>query len=558
QFVVEFQNILKKYHQTSVFYAHIGDGELHLRPILDLKIDKDREMFHTITDEVATLVKKFRGSLSGEHGDGRVRGEFIRKMIGEKNYQLICDLKKMWDPNDIFNPNKIVHTPKMNESLRYEKNQKTNEFETVFDFGATGGILRMAEKCNGSGDCRKSAIIGGTMCPSYMATKSEKETTRARANILREFLTRSTKPNKFDHQEIKEVYDLCLSCKGCKSECPSNVDVAMMKAEFLHQYYKSNGVPFRTRMIGNFELNMKLASVAPGIYNFLMSNSLTSSLAKNIMGIAPKRNFPLVYKTTLRKWAEHNLSALQPKNGSEKGSVHLFCDEYTNFNDTEVGIKAIKLLTKLGYRVTLPEHIESGRTFLSKGLLEEAKKVAKTNVRMLKGIVTAQEPLLGIEPSAILSFRDEYPLLVDKSEKQDANALAKNCFLIDEFIAREAERIDKNLFTKETKTVKLHGHCHQKALSSVEFSKKILSFPVNYQVEIIPSGCCGMAGSFGYEKEHYDVSMNVGELVLFPAIRNASADAIIAAPGTSCRHQIHDGTQREAKHTLEVLYEALV
>ena len=560
QFVLEFQDILKKYNQKSVFYAHIGDGELHLRPILDLKLEKDREMFHTITDEVATLVKKFRGSLSGEHGDGRVRGEFIRKMIGEKNYQLICDLKNVWDPNGIFNPNKIVHTPKMNEFLRYENNQKTNEFKTVFNFGEVGGILRMAEKCNGSGDCRKSAIVGGTMCPSYMATKSEKDTTRARANILREFLTRSTKPNKFDHEEIKDVYDLCISCKGCKSECPSNVDVAMMKAEFLQQYYKSNGVPFRTKMIGNFESNMKMASIAPGIYNFLMSNSFTGSVAKKIMGIAPKRNFPLVYKTTLRKWADINLAALQPKKENSKGTVNLFCDEYTNFNDTEVGIKAIKLLTKLGYNVTIPEHIESGRTFLSKGLLEEAKNVAKKNVDLLKNVVSAESPLIGIEPSAILSFRDEYPLLVDENEKATAQKLGKNCFLIDEFITKEAEagRINKELFTKETKVVKLHGHCHQKALSSVDNSKKMLSLPANYTVEVIPSGCCGMAGSFGYEKEHYDISMNIGELVLFPAVRNASADTIIAAPGTSCRHQIHDGTNKEAKHTLEVLYEALL
>ncbi len=558
QFVLEFQEIMKKHNQQSVFYAHIGDGELHLRPILDLKLEKDREMFHTITDEVATLVKKFRGSLSGEHGDGRVRGEFIRKMIGENNYQLLCDLKKVWDPNDIFNPNKIVHTPKMNESLRYENNQQTNEFKTVFNFGQTGGILRMAEKCNGSGDCRKSAVIGGTMCPSYMATKGEKETTRARANILREFLTRSTKANKFDHQEIKDVYDLCISCKGCKSECPSNVDVAMMKAEFLHQYYKSNGVPFRTRMIGNFELNMKLASIVPGFYNFLMSNSYTSSIAKSILGIAPKRNFPLVYKTTLRKWADENLARYQPSD--VVGNVNLFCDEYTNFNDTEIGIKAIKLLTKLGYYVNLPEHIESGRTFLSKGLLDDAKKVAQKNVALLKDKVNANVPLLGIEPSAILTFRDEYPLLVDSDQKADADALSKHCFLIDEFIAKEAEagRIKKEAFSQETKTVKLHGHCHQKALSSVEFSRKMLSLPANYKVEVIPSGCCGMAGSFGYEKEHYEVSMNIGELVLFPAVRNAAADTIIAAPGTSCRHQIHDGTKKDAKHTLEVLFEALV
>jgi FAD/FMN-containing dehydrogenase/Fe-S oxidoreductase len=560
EFVLEFQQILERYKQTSVFYAHIGDGELHLRPILDLKKEEDREMFFTITDEVATLVKKYRGSLSGEHGDGRVRGEFVRKMIGEKNYQLLCDLKDIWDPNHIFNPNKIVHTPKMNESLRYEKNQQTNEFNTVFDFSETGGILRMAEKCNGSGDCRKSHIIGGTMCPSFMATKSEKETTRARANILREFLTRSSKPNKFDHQEIKEVYDLCLSCKGCKSECPSNVDVAMMKAEFLHQYYKTNGVPLRARMIGNYELNMKMASLAPWFYNFLMTNAFTSRVAKSVLGIAQKRNFPLVHKTTLRKWAAEHLEALQPSADKAIGTVNLFCDEYTNFNDTEVGINALKLLTKLGYRVQLPAHIESGRTFLSKGLLENAQKVAQKNIAMLKGVVSADAPLLGIEPSAILGFRDEYPLLTKGKEKEDAQKLAKNCFLIDEFIAREADagRINRDLFTKENKVVKLHGHCHQKSLSSVEYSKKMLSLPANYKVEVIPSGCCGMAGSFGYEEEHYQLSMKVGEMVLFPAVRNAAEGTIIAAPGTSCRHQIHDGTGKQARHTLEVLYDALL
>jgi heterodisulfide reductase subunit C len=389
-FIAEFKEILKKHDKECVFYAHIGDGEIHLRPILDLKVDHDRKKFFEITDDVATLVKKFRGSLSGEHGDGRVRGEFIRKMIGENNYKLICDVKTVWDPNNIFNPNKIVHTPKMNEFLRYENNQKTNEFNTVLDFSDTQGILRMAEKCNGSGDCRKSHVIGGTMCPSYMATRSEKETTRARANILREFLTRSDKQNKFDHEEIKDVMDLCLSCKGCKSECPSNVDVAMMKTEFLQQYYKSNGIPFRTRMIGNFVKNNKLASMAPGFYNFLMSTGLTSSIAKSVLGIAPKRHFPLLSES-VTKWAKKNLAALQPAADKKKGKVLLFCDEYTEYNDGPIGIKAIQLLTKLGYEVEIPEHVESGRTFISKGMLEEAKKVAIQNIKLLKGKVSADE-----------------------------------------------------------------------------------------------------------------------------------------------------------------------
>lgn len=558
EFIREFQEILNKYNMECVFYAHIGDGEIHLRPVLDLKIDKDREMFFTITDEVATLVKKYRGSLSGEHGDGRVRGEFIRKMIGDKNFKLIEGVKAVWDPNNIFNPGKIVHTPKMNEFLRYAPNQKTNQFNTVFDFYETDGVLRLAEKCNGSGDCRKSHIIGGTMCPSYMVTKSEKDTTRARANILREFLTNSTQVNKFAHEEIKEVMDLCISCKGCKSECPSNVDVATLKAEFLQQYYDKNGVPLRSRLIGNYTLANSINSNWPRLANFIQKNAVTGGLLKKILGIAPQRPLPLLSPFTLRDWAKKNLSTHQPS-GVVKKKVYLFCDEYTNYNESDIGIKAIQLLTKLGYHVEIPKHLESGRTFISKGLIRDAQKIARKNIALLKDLISSETPLLGIEPSGILGFRDEYIKLVDKENRPAAEKLAKNCFLIDEFIAKEIEsgNITKDDFTMESKTVKLHGHCHQKALSSVAHSAKMLSLPANYKVEVIPSGCCGMAGSFGYEEEHYDVSMKIGELVLFPAVRKATEDTIIAAPGTSCRHQIKDGTGRVAKHTVEVLFEAL-
>ncbi len=583
-FAAEFAQIMAKYGKSSVYYAHIGDGELHLRPILDLKKAEDRDLFFKITDDVATLVKKYGGSMSGEHGDGRVRGEFVRKMVGEKNYQLFLDIKNTWDPNNIFNPGKIVNSPKMNEQLRYESGQETRQFKTVFNFDETGGILRLAEKCNGSGDCRKSSVIGGTMCPSYMATKSEKETTRARANILREFLTNSPKENAFDHKEIKEVYDLCLSCKGCKSECPSNVDVATMKAEFLQHYYDANGVPFRTKMIGNFVNMMELASKIPNVYNFLMTNKITGAIANKVMGIHPKRSFPLLHKQTLKESIKNNfisdecltinkgdkLSIVDRKfieysktpnviGNALKGTVYLFLDEFTNFNDVGIGKKTIQLLNKLGYQVIIPKHKESGRTFLSKGLVRDAQKLAIENVKILKDIITAEMPLIGIEPSCILSFRDEYLKLMPKELIADAEKLAKNCLLVDEFLAKELDKgnIKKEQFTQAEKKIKLHGHCHQKALSSVTPTKKLLEFPTNYKVEMIPSGCCGMAGSFGYEKEHYDVSMQIGELVLFPAVRKAT-DYEIAAPGTSCRHQIHDGTGRMAKHPVEILWEALV
>lgn len=558
-FIDEFQEILKKHNSECVFYAHIGDGELHLRPVMNLKDEKDRQLMFTMTDEVADLVKKYRGSLSGEHGDGRVRAPFVKKMIGEKNYELICELKRVWDPNNIFNPNKIVNAPPMLENLRYASGQETPNIATTFDFSASQGIIRMAEQCNGAGDCRKSSIIGGTMCPSYQATKSEKDTTRARANILREFLTQSTKPNKFNHKEIYEVMDLCLSCKGCKSECPSNVDVSKLKAEFLQQYYDTNGVPFRNWAIGNFAKANEINSNWPGLANFMMDNVVTGGLMKKVLGIAPQRALPLLSQTTLRKWASKNIEELTPTKAHYIGKVYLFSDEYTNYNESELGQKTIKLLVRLGYEVIIPKHLESARTYLSKGLVKEAKKIARQNVELLKDIITNDHPLLGIEPSAILGFRDEYPVLVGDDLKEAALTLSKNCFLVDEFIANEfkAGKISNELFTRADKKIKLHGHCHQKAISSVNYSKEILSIPPNYKVEVIPSGCCGMAGSFGYEKEHYELSMKIGELVLFPAVRKADTETLIAAPGTSCRHQIKDGTGKTAKHPIEILFEAL-
>ena len=726
-YIRDFNEILKKHGLYSVHYAHAGSGELHLRPIINLKTKDGNRLFRVIAEEIATLVKRYNGSLSGEHGDGRLRGEFIRQMVGEKNYALLKEIKKSWDPENIFNPNKIVDTPPMDTMLRYEPGQKTPAFKTVFRYH-NQDVLQHAEQCNGSGDCRKSHLSGGTMCPSYMATRNEKDTTRARANILREFLTHSDKPNRFDHAEIKEVMDLCLSCKACKSECPSNVDMAKLKAEFLQQYYDANGVPMRSRLIANFTRSAMLGALVPRVYNFIMTNGLISGWVKQLSGFAVARSMPTLHSFTLRRWHRKHLrnreleidfastikeaalanqapggmtfmkgsphavdekeiqreqavdeteilreqaveekgySTVQSasvKNDLHKGAdaatlieaespdhatvpvdattandsttpdeattanpasaagdlaaasqtaanpgtapdsgmganpgtaaaasshavvsshagansnnsisstatpsgeprrVYFFCDEFTNYNDTAIGIKAILLLERLGYEVILPAHEESGRAWLSKGLLRHAKKIANKNVRMLEGLVTEEAPLIGVEPSAILTFRDEYPDLVDDELLEASKRLSANCLLIDEFIAREIGKgnIRSELFTKEPRSVKLHGHCQQKSLSTVAASVQLLGLPANYTVETIPSGCCGMAGSFGYEKEHYEISMKVGELVLLPAVRSSSADTIIAAPGTSCRHQIKDGTGRKALHPVEVLYDALL
>lgn len=557
-YIDEFAEIMKGFGQNPVYYAHAGAGEIHLRPILDLKKSADVSKFHEISEASAKLVKKYNGSLSGEHGDGRVRAEFIPMMVGEENYALFKRIKKIWDPNGIFNPGKIVDAAPMNTSLRYQPDIPTPEHDTIFDFSHDGGILRMAEKCNGSGDCRKlPQSAGGTMCPSYQATRNEKDTTRGRANTLREFLTTNTKANPFDHPEIKEALDLCLSCKGCTSECPSNVDMATMKAEFQYQYYKANGVPLRAKAFAHINQLNGLGSKIPGISNFFLGNSLTSGLLKKVLRVAPQRNLPPISDMSLQTWYKKNYHKLPEKTPTIK-SLYFFADEFTNHNDTHVGIKAITLLKYLGYDVKMVSHPESGRAAISKGLLEFARKSADENVRIFSKLVGPDCPLIGVEPSAIYSFRDEYPKLVSKEWVNDAKTLKVHAELVDEFIAKEiiAGNIKEDQFTSQARKVLLHGHCHQKALSSVSYSKKILGFPKNYEVEVIPSGCCGMAGSFGYEAEHFDLSMKIGEMVLFPAVRKADEETVIAAPGTSCRHQIVDGTGRTAQHPIEILFEA--
>ncbi|WP_109832860.1 FAD-binding and (Fe-S)-binding domain-containing protein [Reichenbachiella versicolor] len=558
EYIREFNETLDKLGLSCVHYAHAGSGELHLRPVLDTKTEKGLKEFRLVAEEISKLVKKYKGSLSGEHGDGRLRGEFIKEQIGEKNYELIKEVKKSWDPKGIFNPGKITETPPMDECLRYTPENPDPEIDTYFDWSKVNGVLRAAEKCNGSGDCRKSAGSGGTMCPSYMATRSEKDTTRARANILREALTHSQKLNKFDSESVKKVMDLCLSCKGCKSECPSNVDMAKLKAEFSQQYYDVHGMPFGTRMTGEFADNMKMASKVPWAYNLVFSNKLTGNIAKSIMGYHKDRSMPLLSGETLESWFKKNKSKLSNQSSDKK--VFFFIDEFTNYLDSQIGITAIKLLDALGYSVDVPESVQSGRALLSKGMVKKAKIMANNNIELLADRVSAETPIIGIEPSTILSFRDEYPVLCDSDKKEKAQHLADYSLTFEEFFVRETRRgnIDASKFTSEKRSLKVHGHCHQKALSNIQTLKETLSAPANYEVELIPSGCCGMAGSFGYEKDHYDVSMKVGELVLLPAVREASSDTIISAPGTSCRHQIKDGTGKVAQHPVEVLWEALI
>jgi FAD/FMN-containing dehydrogenase/Fe-S oxidoreductase len=553
-FIEDFNVILKERNLNCVHYAHAATGELHLRPIIDLKTKEGAALFRTIATDIAHLVKKYKGSLSGEHGDGRLRGEFISLILGEEIYQIFKDVKHTWDPWNVFNPGKIVDTPPMDSSLRYTAGQDTPMPDTYFDFSETNGILRAAEMCNGSGDCRKTEKSGGTMCPSYMATRNEKHTTRARANMLRETITNSDKQNKFDSEALLEVLDLCLSCKGCKSECPSNVDMAKLKAETLQQYHDKNGIKFRSRLIGNTPVINKLFASIPGVYNF-STKGFVGTLVKKMTGFATQRNLPMMHKITFAKWIKN-----YPQYGDfNKPTVYLYNDEFLNYYDVGIGQTAVKLLNHLGYKVIVAEIGISGRTYLSKGMVKKARDIAEQNIVSFSKHIPGDSLLIGIEPSAILSFRDEYPDLCRGELKIKAKEIAKRTFLIEEFLANEMEagNITASSFTDTKERIRMHGHCFQKALSSLVPLKKILSLPKNYSVLNIPSGCCGMAGSFGYEKEHYEISMNIGELVLFPAIRAEETTTLISASGTSCRHQIADGTGREALHPVEILYYAL-
>ena len=551
EYISKFTAIMASYGQKAVYYAHAGAGELHLRPILDLKKEEDVKLFRQITTQVAELVKSYQGSFSGEHGDGIVRAEFIEYMVGPVNYETMRKIKMAFDPNGIFNPGKIIDPYPMDKSLRYEPDRREPEITTFMDFSADLGILRAAEKCNGSGDCRKSHLMAGGMCPSYQATKDEKDTTRARANALREVLTHSDSQDRFDSEELKAVFDLCLSCKACASECPSNVDVASLKAEFQYQYSKQNGTKFRDRLFAHSADLNRRGSWWAFLVNALHSSKPTANLMKWIYGVASDRSLPRVSSFNFNKYLQDK----QNQNNTDKKIV-LFLDEFTMYLDTGIGKDAIDLLHGLGYRISLLRG-DSGRSLLSKGFLSVAKKKAE---KLLEDILATGEdlPIVGIEPSALLTLRDEFTRF--GLDKKKTEPIAKRAFLLEEFLAAEAESgsLTASEFSKESRTVHIHGHCHQKALSNLDCTTRILSIPENYEVKVIPSGCCGMAGSFGYEKEHYDVSMNIGELVLFPYVRDLPREALIAANGTSCRHQIYDGTGKVARHPVTLLKEALV
>lgn len=620
----DFAQMLERLGLSCVYHAHISTGELHLRPIINIKDKNGREKFRQVAYETALLVKKYKGSLSGEHGDGRLRGEFIPLMYGDKVYQMMCDLKHCWDPDGIFNLHKITDTLPMDSMLRFEVGQQYEigkliasdatyyNWKAVFDeckiAGATGArnqlhaLMCSIEQCNGSGDCRKSNLIGGTLCPAFKVSGDETKATRARANVLREILTHGCDKNLFQSEALSEVLDSCLACKGCRSECPSNVDMTKLRSEILQHKYDTEGTPLRSFAVARMAMVERFGHLVWPIYNLFASWKFSSSIIKWVINFAAERDIPTLSHMTMRTAVHKELMLSQVKQdglittfcaelGRRYGSralsgaevpqstrcfgsaqqpqqhkkVYLFADEFTNFQEAELGLTFAKLLIRLGYEVEIPRHVESGRAAMSKGCLKLAKKFAIKNVNLLKDKISALTPLIGIEPSCILSFRDEYPDLVPAEMRSDAKRLARNALLFDEFLVREinAGNITPDQFKADEVEIWLHGHCHQKALVGVEKTVTALHLLSGAKINVIPSGCCGMAGSFGYEKEHYKTSLAVGEMVLFPAVRKAIGNkegitpVIVAAPGTSCRQQILDGTGVKAVHPLEIMYKWL-
>ena len=548
-YIAAFTALMKKYDQNPVYYAHAGAGELHLRPILNLKKKKGVDQFKAITTDVAHLVKKYKGSMSGEHGDGIVRSEFIPLMLGESNYELIKKIKQIFDPDSIFNPGKIVDPLPMDQNLRFQTDRKEPQVDTYMDFSADQGILRAVEKCNGSGDCRKTTT-DATICPSYRATKDEKDSTRGRANILREALTNSDSKSPFDNPQIKQVMDLCISCKACASECPSSVDMATYKAEFLYQYQKKHRPGLRDRIFAFNGKMSKILNPVRSIQNGVFQIPFLGSLIKKSLGIASARSLPKLFAPLDQQLIKQH----QPQS---KRQVYLYLDEFTNYLDVKTGRDAFEVLKRLGYYVNILPSTESGRTYISKGFLEQAKACANQNVALYKHLVNSEIPLLGIEPSALYTFKDEYLKLAN--DQSNAKKLAENCFLIEEFLANEIDKghLSTNAFTYQGKNIKIHAHCYQKSLGNPADTFKILNLPKNYKVTLLSTGCCGMAGSFGYEAEHFEISQKIGEERLFPSIRKMDATTLVAANGTSCRHQISDGTSRKALHPISLLYQAM-
>ncbi len=529
-----------------VAFGPAGWGLLHFRPLLDLGSRDGRYLYERILEEVFERVIRFGGTISAKHGDGRLRAPYLPAMLGQELYGLLRRIKVAFDPHDVLNPHKIFDPPPLLSDLRAHENGKP--VAAYFDWGREAGLRIAASKCNGAGACLKSAGRG-TMCPSYMATREEKHGTRGRANVFRQVMDSPEPWEDANRELLREILDLCLACKGCKAECPANVDMARMKAEFLQQHYDRTGVPWRARIVGNFDRLSRIAGFAPALSNALLARPW----AKSRLGFHSERPLPPLADQPFSRWLKRRHS-WEP--AGRRGDVLLFNDPFTEYYEPRLGVAAFEVSNRLGFRMTATPCLESGRIQISQGLLRAARKRLSRAVERLYPWAITGLWIIGLEPSEVLTFRDEAADLLQGEElRKKARVVADRVLTFEEFIDREIGRFDENPFgdALEGKTLLVHGHCHQKALLGMQPLLKALSLIPGVDVQPIPSGCCGMAGVFGYEKEHYAVSLDIAELVLFPAIREAGNDTLIVAPGTSCRRQIADGLGMRAYHPVEVM-----
>lgn len=550
EFLRRFQKLLAGYDTTGGYYGHASVGCIHIRPLINLKEASEVEKMRRISDEVCSLVMEFGGSMSGEHGDGLARSHHNERLFGPTLYQAFRQIKAAFDPHNLLNPGKVVNAPAMTENLRYGAAYRAAQIPTHYSFAREGGFAAAVEMCSGMGICRKT--LEGTMCPSYMATLEEEHSTRGRANALRAALSGHLPLEELTSKRMHEVLDLCLECKGCKGECPANVDMAKIKYEFLAHYHEKHGVPARSRMFAQVEsLNRWGSRLAP-VSNWIMRNPVTKQLLQTLFGISSARAFPPFARSTLLEWHARR----QAKNGqSSRGKVLLFNDCFVTYNYPQVGRAAIELLERAGFEVLLADKVCCGRPMISKGLVEDARRCAARNVEVLRDYAAQAIPIVGCEPSCLLTLRDEY---LDLLAGDAVGIVAKQSFMIEEFWVQSNQQAEWKLKPRQVgRKVLLHGHCHQKAHIGTGPLVRCLKELGGFEVSEVDSGCCGMAGSFGFEAEHYALSMEIGKRRLFPAVAAASADTEIVAAGVSCRQQIEHGTGRTARHPVEVLAEVL-
>jgi FAD/FMN-containing dehydrogenase/Fe-S oxidoreductase len=577
EYTERLTEVFARHGTRGTWYAHASVGTLHVRPILDLRRDGSAKM-RAIAEEAAALVRQYKGAFSGEHGDGLVRSEWVDWQFGQRMMGAFCEIKDAFDPDGLMNPGKIVRATKMDDRslYRFKEGYAEQPLQTALDWSAwnvradpvteavsapgtggdaTGGFAKAIEMCNNNGHCRK--FDGGTMCPSYRVTKDEQHLTRGRANTLRLAVSGQLGPDALVSDAVYETMDLCVGCKGCKRDCPTGIDMARMKTEFLYHYRKRHGLTLKDRLVANLPRYAPIAAKLAPLMNLRDRLPGAAGLSEKWLGLSAKRTLPRWRSDTFLSSAPSSTPA--PADAPE---VVLFADTFNNYFESENARAALRVLQAAGYHVHVARAAgESrplccGRTYLATGQVDEAKQEARRTIAALLPHVTRGVPVVGLEPSCLLTMRDEF---LAYGFGEEARLLAESAMLFEEFIAREAKagRLKLKLNSLPQSTALLHGHCHQKAFDAVKPVQYVLGLIPGLAVKPIESSCCGMAGSFGYEAKHYEVSMKMGELALLPAVRQAGADTLIVADGTSCRHQIADGARREAVHVARVLEAAL-